>query len=137
MSAVFRIFLRSFGGYILPETNIVTVDRAAAEAAFADLVNRTYLDGQNWAAVLSYNDSRIAFHRFDRCPGDADYWRGKLADIRWPPGRVGRPRLMEGGRRFNIYLDSVSLETADKLGGGNISEGIRLALAALRSEKAA
>jgi hypothetical protein len=41
---------------------------------------------------------------------------------------------MEGGRRLNIYLDSASLETAAKLGGGNVSEGIRLALAALRPE---
>jgi hypothetical protein len=41
---------------------------------------------------------------------------------------------MEGGGRFNIYPDSASLEMADKLGRGNISEGIRLALAALRPE---
>lgn len=136
LTAVFRAFLRSVDGYVLPETNTVTADRAAAEAAFAELVNRAYLDGQSWAAVLTCNDSQIAFHRFDRRPGDADYWRDKLADIRWPSGRIGRPRLMEGGRRFNIYLDSVSLETADKLGGGNISEGIRLALAALRPGKA-
>lgn len=135
LPAVFRAFLRSFDGYVLPETNTVTADRAAAEAAFTELVNRAYLDGQNWAAVLSCNDSQIAFHCFDRRPGDADYWRDKLADIRWPSGRVGRPRLMEGGRRINIYLDSVSLETADKLGGGNVSEGIRLALAALRPGK--
>jgi hypothetical protein len=137
VSAVFRTFLRSFDGYVLSETNNVTADRVAAEAAFAELVNRVCLDGQNWAAVLSYNNTHIALHRFDRQPGDADYWRDKLADIRWPSRRVGRPKLMEGGRRFNIYLDSVSLEAANKLGGGNISEGIRLALVALRPEKAA
>ena len=135
MKAVFRTCLRSFDGYVLPETNTVTADRATAEAAFTELVNRTYLDGQNWEAVLSCNNSQIAFHRFDCRPGDADYWRDKLGDIRWPSGRVGRPKLMEGGKRFNIYLDSISLETADKLGGGNVSEGIRLALAALRPGK--
>jgi hypothetical protein len=134
MKAVFRAYLRSFDGYVLPETNTITADRAAAEAAFTELVNRTYLDDQRWAAVLSYNNSQIASHRFDCRPGDADYWRDKLADIRWPSGRVGRPRLMEGGRRLNIYLDSASLETAARLGGGNVSEGIRLALAALRPE---
>lgn len=134
MKAVFRAYLRSFDGYVLPETNTVTADRAAAEAAFTELVNRTYLDDQRWAAVLSYNNSQIASHRFDRRPGDADYWRDKLVDIRWPSRRVGRPRLMEGGKRINIYLDSASLETAAKLGGGNVSEGIRLALAALRPE---
>jgi hypothetical protein len=134
MKAVFRAYLRSFDGYVLPETNTVTADRAAAEAAFTELVNRTYFDDQKWAAVLSYNNSQIAFHRFDRCPGDGDYWRDKLADIRWPSRRVGRPRLMEGGKRINIYLDSASLETAAKLGGGNVSEGIRVALAALPPE---
>ena len=108
-----------------------------AEAAFTELVNRAYLDGQNWAAVLSYNGSQIAVHRFDHRSGDADYLRDKLAGIRWPSRRIGRPKRMEGGRRINIYLDSVSLEAADRLGGGNISEGIRLALAALRAEKAA
>lgn len=137
MRAVFRTFLRTLDGYVLPETNTTTADRAVAEAAFAELVNQAYLDGQNWAAALSYNDSHIAFHRFDRSPGDADHWRDRLADIRWPSGRVGRPKRMEGGRRINIYLDTVSLEAADRLGDGNISEGIRLALAALRAEKAA
>jgi hypothetical protein len=43
---------------------------------------------------------------------------------------------MEGGKRINIYLDSASLETAVKLGDGNVSEGIRLALAALQPENA-
>lgn len=136
MKAVFRIYLRSFDGYVLPETNTVTADRATAEAAFTELVNRAYLDGQNWAAVLSYNNSQIALHRFDRLAGDADYWRDRSGDIPWPSGRAGRPRLLEGGKRINIYLDSVSLETAGMLGGGNVSEGIRLALAALRPEPA-
>jgi len=135
MKAVFRAYLRSFDGYVLPETNTVTADRTAAEAAFTGLVNRTYLDDQKWAAVLSYNNVQIASHRFDRCPGDNDYWRDKLADIRWPSRRVGRPRLMEGGKRINIYLDSASLETAARLGGGNVSEGIRVALAALAAGK--
>lgn len=42
---------------------------------------------------------------------------------------------MERGKRVNIYLDTVRLKTADMLGGGNVSEGIRFALAALRPEK--
>ena len=135
MKAVFRTCLRSFDGYVLPDTNTVTAERATAEAAFIDLVNRNYLDGQNWEAVLSYSNNQLALHRFDCHPGDADYWRDKLGDIRWPTGRTGRPKLMEGGKRVNIYLDTVSLKTADMLGGGNVSEGIRLALAALRPEK--
>src|SRR4051794_12780853 len=120
MKAVFRVYLRSFDGYVLSETDIVTADRAVAEAAFIELVNRVYLDNKKWAAVLSWNNRQIASHRFDCRPGDKDYWRDKLADLRWPSGRVGRPRLMEGSKRFNIYLDSASLETASKLGGGNV-----------------
>lgn len=41
---------------------------------------------------------------------------------------VGRPSEMEGGKRVNVYLDAESLDIADKLGNGNVSEGIRKAL---------
>ena len=41
---------------------------------------------------------------------------------------LGRPALMDGGRRVNVYLDAASLERAAKLGHGNVSEGIRRAL---------
>jgi hypothetical protein len=98
VSAVFRSFLRSFDGYVLSETNTVTADRSTAEAAFAELVNRVYLDGQNWAAVLTYNQSQIALHRFDRSRGDADYWRDKLAV------KAGRTPQAHGRRRTLQYL---------------------------------
>lgn len=35
---------------------------------------------------------------------------------------------MEKGKRVNVYLDALSLATANKLGNGNVSEGIRIAL---------
>lgn len=35
---------------------------------------------------------------------------------------------MQDGKRVNVYLDAASLERAAELGGGNVSEGIRLAL---------
>lgn len=50
-------------------------------------------------------------------------------------GRVERSQVDGKWQAINIYLASVRLETADKFGDGNVSEGIRLALAALRSEK--
>lgn len=59
---------------------------------------------------------------------DADYWRDKLDEIPWPSGRVGRPNEMEGGKRVQVYLDAESLAIANKLGSGNVSEGIRKAL---------
>lgn len=43
-------------------------------------------------------------------------------------GIHGRPPEMVEGRRLNVYLDAKSLETAARLGDGNVSEGIRIAL---------
>lgn len=48
---------------------------------------------------------------------------------------VGRPAEMEGGKRVNLYLDAASLERAAKLGEGNVSEGVRRALAASAKSK--
>lgn len=47
-------------------------------------------------------------------------------------GTAGRPAEMEGGKRVNVYLDANSLEVAAKLGNGNVSEGIRIALSKAR-----
>ena len=132
MAAIYRAYLRTFDGKVPPQTKTITADRAAAEAAFVGLVNQADLDGQKLVAVLSYNNGQLAFHRFDRQPGDSDYWRDKLDEIPWPPGQVGRPVEMEGGRRVNTYLDAASLATAAQLGNGNVSEGIRIALAAVQ-----
>ena len=41
---------------------------------------------------------------------------------------VGRPADV-GGKRVQVYLDAESLSIAAKLGTGNVSEGIRKALA--------
>ena len=43
-------------------------------------------------------------------------------------GTGGRPATMAGGKRVNVYLDDASLDAAAKLGDGNVSEGIRVAL---------
>lgn len=40
----------------------------------------------------------------------------------------GRPSELRDGKRVNVYLDAPSLATAAKLGEGNVSEGIRIAL---------
>ena len=49
-------------------------------------------------------------------------------------GTAGRPAEMAGGKRSNIYLDATSREIAERIGNGNISEGIRLALASYRAD---
>jgi len=130
MAALYRVYLRNFDGAVDASSKTATSDRGAAEAAFASLVDRESLDGQKLAAVLSLNNQHLAFHRFDRSPGDNDYWRGRLDDIAWPRGR---PAEMESGGRTNVYLDADSLERAKKIGGGNVSLGIRLALEAADS----
>ena len=43
------------------------------------------------------------------------------------PG-AGRPAQLLGSRRVNIYLDAESVQTAQLIGGNNVSEGVRLAL---------
>lgn len=43
------------------------------------------------------------------------------------PG-AGRPAQLLGSRRVNIYLDAESVRTAQLIGEGNVSEGVRLAL---------
>ena len=43
------------------------------------------------------------------------------------PG-AGRPAELLGSRRVNIYLDAESVQTAQLIGQGNVSEGVRLAL---------
>lgn len=48
------------------------------------------------------------------------------------PKPVGRPKQMQNGKRVNVYLDASSLAAAAKLGNGNVSEGIRLALRGLK-----
>jgi len=43
--------------------------------------------------------------------------------------RPGRPVVIRDGRQVAIFLDPASLETARSLGDGNVSAGIRRALA--------
>lgn len=40
----------------------------------------------------------------------------------------GFQKRLNEARRVNVYLDQVSIDTAKRLGNGNMSEGIRLAL---------
>lgn len=49
-------------------------------------------------------------------------------------GTAGRPSEMEGGKKVNTYLDAKSIATAKQLGNGNVSDGIRKALAAQSGE---
>lgn len=43
---------------------------------------------------------------------------------------LGAPRKLDAGRAVNVFLDAASLARAAEFGAGNVSEGIRIALAA-------
>lgn len=132
----FRAYLRTHSGAVSEKT--LTNDPAAALGAFSSLVNRTDLDGQPMAAALTGDQKQIAYHRFDRQPGDADYWRGRIDTIEIPglgsPGRGGArpgtgPKIeVDSVRRVSVTLDPESIELAERLGDGNVSRGIRAAL---------
>lgn len=81
----FRAYLRTFDGRVPAETKTLTDDQTAAFAAFAALVNRKDLDGQRMAAALTRDNRQMAFHRFDRQPGDIDYWRDRLDELEIAP----------------------------------------------------
>ncbi len=54
----------------------------------------------------------------------------KIEDAkRYHAKKAGRPAEMNEGKRVNVYLDTSSLTKAAELGCGNVSEGIRIALA--------
>lgn len=139
-NTMYRVYLRDVHGRVPLETKTNTTNSAVAAEAFAALVNRTDLDGQKWAAVLSYDNRQRAFHRFDRYPGQADYWRDRLDEIEWPDERpvvhggsregAGRPaETTDGGtlERKSVTLDATTVRTLKAFGDGELSNGIRRA----------
>lgn len=123
---MFRIYLRDQNQQVSDKTN--TNDAQAAIAAFEALVNRSDLDGQRVMAVITKNGSPVAHHKFTARQDDMNFfWRGRIDNLPiYEEG--GRPAELHGGKRVQVYLDSISIEIATKLGGGNVSEGIRKAL---------
>jgi len=78
----YRIYLRSPDQRVTDKT--VTESKAAALAAFGELVGRTDLDGRKLLAVLNQDGRKIAHHNFQAQPGDADYWLDRFGEIPWP-----------------------------------------------------
>lgn len=63
----------------------------------------------------------------------AQYDAGHTAGYKEAPvaAQGGRPAELKDGKRVNVYLDAGSLKLAAELGGGNVSEGIRIALSSV------
>jgi len=120
---IFRAYLRTFDGIVSEKT--VTHDPNAAITAFTALVNRTDLDGQKFAVALTGDNRQIAFHRFDRRTGDADYWRDRIEDIEipgfgsgWGGARPGAGRPSVGPRvRVELRLSPDQAAKFARLGG--------------------
>lgn len=123
---MFRIYLRDAQQHVSEKTN--TGDQAAAVAAFSALVNRSELDGQRVLAVITKNGAPVAHHKFNARPDDAMYyWRGRI-DALPIYAEPGRPTELDDGERVNVYITAESKAIAKRLGDGNVSAGIRLAL---------
>lgn len=71
-----------------------------------------------------------AIHRLDASECAKNYLQGALDPIIWPPsiGQIGRLAELDGSKHQGVYLDTVSVARAVKLGKGNLSEWTRIAL---------
>lgn len=145
---MYKIYLRTHDQQVVSESKTTTSDQQAAAAAFAALVERTDLDGQRIAAVLSKNATRLAFHRFDQPKGENDNWRGRLDEIEWPDAPAARhggaragsgpkPQTSDGGamKRINVSLDDTTVKILTRFGDDVLSEGIRRAARAIASKE--
>ena len=114
---MYRAYIRTFDGRVPVETKTVTADQGAAIAAFSALVGRTELDGHPLAAALTHNNRQIAFHRFDRRPGDLDYWRDRLHELpALPRNRLGADeRATAYLARYRWPDEGVQAMTAEQL----------------------
>lgn len=124
----YRIYLQIPNGSAFERTE--TGSRSIAESVFRAFLERDELENKEVSLHLVYQRTPLAVHHFDAKPGTANNWQGRVDQIAWPQGggKVGRPTELDGGARQNVYLDAVSIARARKLGKGNISEGIRIAL---------
>ena len=124
----YRIYLQIPNGSAFERTE--TGSRSIAESVFKAFLERDELDKTEVSVHLLYQRIVLAIHRFDASQGTLENWQGRVHEIAWPEtqGQVGRPTELEGGARHNVYLDTTSIARARKLGKGNISEGIRIAL---------
>lgn len=124
----YRIYLQIPNGSAFERTE--TGSRSIAGSVFKAFLERDEWDKTEVSVHLLYQRTVLAIHRFDASPGTLENWQGRVHEIVWPEGQgqVGRPTELEGGARHNVYLDTASIARARKLGKGNISEGIRIAL---------
>lgn len=124
---MYRVYIRTHDQKVLGDI-YRTGSPSQAFERFAELVNSTEYDGQKVGVAFTKDNKQIAFHRYDRAPGQQHNWRGRLDELD-VPGPGGRPKTI-GAVRKNISIAPDLWERAQKIGGGNASAGISAALEA-------
>lgn len=126
---MYRVYIRTFDQKVLDMFHTRSAEEARAR--FAELVNSTEYDGQKVGVALTKNNQQIAFHRFDKDIGNPHNWRGRLDELKLsaPPGRP----VIIGAVRKNISISPELWELAQKIGDGNASAGISMALRAFKN----
>lgn len=88
------------------------------------IANATLTEGNVRGLVLRFSSGSYLFVSSSRI----DQIDGRLMASLL--GKSGRPKLEDKAKRQAIYLDDQSIAVAKRLGAGNVSKGIRFALAA-------
>lgn len=66
---------------------------------------------------------------FERARGAIAYVARRRRSPDYEPPGPGRPVVMDNGTPVTVYLPQYQIDAATRLGSGNLSEGIRIALA--------
>lgn len=84
---------------------------------------------ENAAQGAAENGQRCCIKWSRDRDGQTAFWgpSGACFEPYWY-AKPGRPQEMAEGKRRNIYIDAESWDKAQKIGNGNASDGIRIAL---------
>jgi len=91
--------------------------------------NDDFSSAEEAAEQAAENGTKCCIRWSRSSDGQVAYWgpSGAALNPHWY-AKPGRPSEMSGGKKVNTYLDSESIAIATRIGNGNVSEGIRLAL---------
>lgn len=128
-SSSYDVWFTDSGIFMLPGGVNYAAEVAVVvrNAEFRRKPKQAFIDAA--AEAASGGESALETWVTENVTPDAELRRTRLFADAYPS--AGRPARMNNGGRVNVYLDEASISTACKLGGGNVSEGIRKALAAM------
>lgn len=129
-SSSYDVWFTDSGIFMLPGgvNYAAAVAVVVRNAEFRRKPKQAFIDAA--AEAASGGESALETWVTENVTPDTELRRTRLFADTYPG--AGRPARMNNGGRVNVYLDEASISTACRLGGGNASEGIRKALAAMR-----